>query len=310
MAQNKFLPFAQGSSANVMSDADYASSLATNGSFATGVTTGRASSKQANKTWRQSSLMAAVLGQIIADYGLDANDSQSVATLEANFLAALQKVMPGRLLGPPIRFNSSGTYTPSAAARIARVRGVGAGGPGGFASSTASGYLAAGGAGGAGGEAEFWISLTGVTSIPVTVGSPAIQGQVNVQSVSGSSSFGDYVTLGGGYSGATGAATTSSAMTLSAAPGGAQIGNAPILQIVYAKSGATGQAGFVLSGQTLPGYGPSTSFGSSSPPSANGQPGDGTGYGSGGTGGGSSSNQYGNYGGRGGPAVWFVEEYT
>ena len=82
---NKFLPFATGGSANVVSDDAYAALAA----LATGYQSGVAQSQQLNKTWRQSSVMAAVLGQIIANSGVDAKDSDTVATLVANLLAAI-----------------------------------------------------------------------------------------------------------------------------------------------------------------------------------------------------------------------------
>ncbi|WP_336764148.1 hypothetical protein [Asaia sp. VD9] len=88
---NGFLPFAFGASANVLTDAAYQSALAANGQYANGVVQGQASSQQANKTWLQGTLMAAVLGQIIADMGQNASDSQSIATLEQNLIAALRR---------------------------------------------------------------------------------------------------------------------------------------------------------------------------------------------------------------------------
>lgn len=72
---NGFLPFASSSDANVMSDADYAASLGTGGSFAVGVSRGQASSAQANKTWRQSTVMAAAVAQVICDLGPSLSDS-------------------------------------------------------------------------------------------------------------------------------------------------------------------------------------------------------------------------------------------
>ncbi|MFS8371205.1 hypothetical protein, partial [Acetobacter indonesiensis] len=89
MATNKFLPFAAGDDANVMSDDDYANALATNGAFQKGVTTGQASSKQANKTWRQSSLMAAAIAQVIVDFGQDAHDALTPEQLAALIRSAL-----------------------------------------------------------------------------------------------------------------------------------------------------------------------------------------------------------------------------
>lgn len=82
---NKFLPFATGGSANVITDDAYAALAA----LATGYQSGIAQSQQLNKTWRQSSVMAAVMGQIIANYGNNASDGDSIANLVAYLKAAL-----------------------------------------------------------------------------------------------------------------------------------------------------------------------------------------------------------------------------
>lgn len=82
---NKFLSFATGGTPNVIDDATYAALAARTAGFSSGV----AQSAQLNKAWRQSSVMAAVLGQIIANNGVDASDSDSVATLVTNLLAAI-----------------------------------------------------------------------------------------------------------------------------------------------------------------------------------------------------------------------------
>lgn len=82
---NKFLPFATGGSANVITDDAYAALAA----LATGYQSGIAQSQQLNKTWRQSSVMAAVMGQIIANYGNNASDGDTIANLVAYLKAAL-----------------------------------------------------------------------------------------------------------------------------------------------------------------------------------------------------------------------------
>ncbi|MBV8159147.1 MAG: hypothetical protein JO278_15915 [Dyella sp.] len=85
---NDFLPFAVGGGANVLTQAQYAAlaSLLANG-FSAGV----APSVQLNKVWRQSSIMAAVLGQFAADYsGQNSVDDGTTATLEANLVAAIR----------------------------------------------------------------------------------------------------------------------------------------------------------------------------------------------------------------------------
>ncbi|UXZ62353.1 hypothetical protein NUJ28_06440 [Burkholderia multivorans] len=87
MAINNFKPFAVGAGANVMTQADYEALAA----LLTGFQSGTAQSAQLNKVWRQSSIMAAVLGQFIADLtGQDAIDDGTTATLLANLKTAVQ----------------------------------------------------------------------------------------------------------------------------------------------------------------------------------------------------------------------------
>lgn len=86
MATNDFLPFATAAGANVLTQSDYASLAA----VATGYQSGIAKSQQLNKTWRQSSIMAAVVAQFIADQtGQNAVDDGTTATLLANLKAAV-----------------------------------------------------------------------------------------------------------------------------------------------------------------------------------------------------------------------------
>jgi hypothetical protein len=88
MATNDFLPFANGGGANVLTQAQYAAlTTLLSGGYQSGV----ANSAQMNKTWRQSSIMAAVLGQFAADYsGNNSVDDGTTATLEANLVAAIR----------------------------------------------------------------------------------------------------------------------------------------------------------------------------------------------------------------------------
>lgn len=87
MATNDFLVFAGAGGANVISQAQYQALLAETTGFQSGI----ASSSQVNKVFRQSSIMAAMIGQFIADKsGQNAVDDGTIATLEANFILALQ----------------------------------------------------------------------------------------------------------------------------------------------------------------------------------------------------------------------------
>lgn len=87
MASNDFLPFAAGGAANVLTQAQYAAlgSVLTNG-----FTAGTAISQQLNKVWRQSSLMAAILGAFIADItNQNVVDDGTTATILSNLMTAV-----------------------------------------------------------------------------------------------------------------------------------------------------------------------------------------------------------------------------
>ncbi|PRY03798.1 hypothetical protein [Paraburkholderia sp. BL25I1N1] len=87
MATNDFLPFANGGAANVLPQSAYAALTSLlSGGFQSGV----AQSIQVNKVLRQSSIMAAVLGQFIVNItGQNATDDGTTATLLANLTAAI-----------------------------------------------------------------------------------------------------------------------------------------------------------------------------------------------------------------------------
>lgn len=84
--ENDFLPFATGSGANVLPQSSYAALSA----ISTGYQAGIAQSAALNKTWRQSSIMAAVVAQfIVAQTGQTAIDDGTTATLLANLATAV-----------------------------------------------------------------------------------------------------------------------------------------------------------------------------------------------------------------------------
>lgn len=90
MPTNGFLPNSTGVGATVLSDADYAASDA----LAQGAQVGELPPQYYNKVNRQATVMASMLGQFIVDKAnADANDSQTIATIEANFITALNKVI-------------------------------------------------------------------------------------------------------------------------------------------------------------------------------------------------------------------------
>ncbi len=84
--QNDFLPFAVGAGANVLSQSAYAALAA----LESGYQAGTAQSAACNKTWRQSSVMTAVIAQfIVAQSGQAAVDDGTTGALLANFTAAV-----------------------------------------------------------------------------------------------------------------------------------------------------------------------------------------------------------------------------
>lgn len=85
-ATNNFLPFASTGTPNVVTQGVYAGLTSRTNGFVSGITP----SNVANKAWRQGSLMAAVMGQVIVDVlNVDAIDDGTTATLTTNFKLAM-----------------------------------------------------------------------------------------------------------------------------------------------------------------------------------------------------------------------------
>jgi hypothetical protein len=93
MPINDFKPFATGLGANVIPQADYAStsydSLRNNG-----FTTGTAQSVQLNKVWRQASFISAAIGEMIKENGDDALDDGDLAAMVIKLKASILGVIP------------------------------------------------------------------------------------------------------------------------------------------------------------------------------------------------------------------------
>jgi len=169
MATNDFLVVAPGPAPNVASQATYAADPI----VTTGNVSGVAKSAIINKGMRQSSIMAAVLAQLIVDNtGANAVDDGTTATLLANLKIALT----GRLTGTQI-FATPGTYTytPTPGTRMVRVRVAGAGGGGGgtVATNTTNVSLGGSGSGGSYCESLYTTGFSGVTLIVGLRGSVA-----------------------------------------------------------------------------------------------------------------------------------------
>ncbi|WP_262389202.1 hypothetical protein [Escherichia coli] len=85
MATNNFKAFALGPNANIMSQAEWEALPA----LLSGFTAGKASSAQVNKAIRQATTIAALVGQFIANSGVDALDNADVNGLVTKFTNAL-----------------------------------------------------------------------------------------------------------------------------------------------------------------------------------------------------------------------------
>ncbi|HBR4027360.1 glycine-rich domain-containing protein [Klebsiella pneumoniae] len=168
MPTNDFKAFANGNSANVISQADYLALAA----LVSGFSSGKASSAQVNKALRQATVMANVLAQFIADSAnVDVLDNGNTEAILSN----LKNSMPGRLLGVQV-VTSSALITKSAGAKRWRIRALGAGGGSSAAPATAAGQVSISNGGGAGAYAEGIYDVSALSSATVTIGSGGVGG--------------------------------------------------------------------------------------------------------------------------------------
>jgi len=198
MATNDFLPFAGGAGSNVLTQAAYAALAARTAGFSAGV----AKSAELNKVWRQSSIMAAVLAQLIADNtGADVIDDGTTATI----LDGLKSATAGRLIGVRV-FSTAGSsvYTPTTGTKSVVVEAVGAGGGSGGAPATNASQsgLSAPGSNGAYAKARY---LSGFSGVTVTVGAGgSAGGPTTAGGNGGTTSFGALLSCPGGRGAGTG----------------------------------------------------------------------------------------------------------
>jgi len=89
-----------------MTQSAYASLAARSTGFQSGI----AQAVQLNKVWRQSSIMASMIGQFITDEtGRNVVDDGTIPTIEANFIAAIQAVTRKKVVGNHLNFYVSAT---------------------------------------------------------------------------------------------------------------------------------------------------------------------------------------------------------
>ena len=204
---------------------------------------------------------------------------------------------------------ASGTYTPTPGTKKFRVTIIGGGGGGGSGQTNSAGYVSAGSGGGAGGVARKTIDVTSVSSVSVTIGSGGNPGVFSSSQPGdgGTTSFGSYMTAGGGGRGSN-CGSVAFGVTQLIANGGGGVGSGGDINTI---GGSGGPAIILGQGYTSGGGGNSIVAGGGQPiattASVSGIDGS---YGSGGSGAyilasGSEKN-----GGRGGDGVCIVEEFA
>lgn len=156
--------------------------------------------------------------------GVTPNGTEDSGT-SSQLYDALLAAMPGRLLGAPKVYVTSGSYTPGANVKAVVVELIGGGGGGGSAQSSTN-YNAAGGGGGGGGYSKKYIPITSTTPIAYNVGLggngavyPALSGTSG-----GATTFGSGFSATGGNGGNTAAAVTNSSTVGAGGAGGTATG--------------------------------------------------------------------------------------
>ncbi len=178
MTTNDYKQFSAGVGANIISQSDYLALSALSGGFSSGY----AYSNQINKILRQATAAAAVLGQIIADSGVDALDDGDLAVLQAKFLAAIGAV--GSRIAV-LNTAGSGTWAVPSGVYGGLVHVYGGGGGGDNNSSPG------GGGGGGGGCSIAYMAMTPGASIAYIVGTAGANGVTPSSGQNGgTSSFG------------------------------------------------------------------------------------------------------------------------
>lgn len=265
MSKNEFLPFGTAANANVLPNADYQALPARSAGFGSGV----AKSEELNTVWRQSSTMAAVLGQFLANKtGQDVLDNGNVEALLGQLESAIFSASPGRLINIQT-FTSSGTYTPTPGTKriLVEVQGAGGGGAGTSAANSTQASLGSGGSGG--GYAKSNLPVASVSGASIVIGSPGIGGSGTSGSDGGNTSVGALITANGGQGGYFQTAATppfgATGVTGSTATGGNIVnipGNssahslAPTINSCYASNGGgsvLGVGGFGTGNVNTPG---------------------------------------------------------
>ncbi|EOY5723696.1 hypothetical protein ACP6ZN_002191 [Enterobacter cloacae] len=308
MAKNDFKPFATGAGANVMSQADWEALPA----LLTGFQSGKASSAQMNKAFRQASFIASGIAQFVCNAsGQDVLDDGNLASFIAKLSAGFDAQYSGRLIRTTV-LTSTQSFTKDSKMKFCRVRIIGGGGASGGAQATSSTTQSISGGAGAGAYAEVIFNNSDIPSIlSVTIGSGGVPVGTS-GSDGGTSSFGSLISCPGGKATLVGTLVSTSAT--SGVVSGSQVSDAPTIsagKTLCSERGAGGSIGIIASGAILGGNGASSPLGTGSAGRGAGvAPLPTTGYGAGGAGYASGVSSAAANGVAGTSGVCIIEEYA
>lgn len=184
MATNDFLGFASNGNANIASQADYAAAA----EQGIGMQPGPASSKLANKVWRQGANMAAALGRIAAARGYNALDNGDLNELQS----AIDDTISVGTFNRMYFSQTSGSFTaPRTGVYRITLKGGGGGGAGGHTGPRG------GSGGGEGGTLVLYRTLTKDTAYAYTIGAGGAGGAQNSSGSGGSDGGSTSITING-----------------------------------------------------------------------------------------------------------------
>ena len=233
MATNNFIGFASNGSANVMSQVEYAAAA----EQGIGVQPGMASSKLANKIWRQGANMAAALGRIAAARGYDALDNGDLNALQS----AIDDTISVGTFNKMFFSQTSGSYIAPRTGVYRITLKSGGGGGGGQGANIYS----CGGGGGEGGTLIFYTQLIKDQAYPFVIGAGGSAGADGTTgNAGGATSFNSVYRVNWGFGGGSGD---------SAYRSGGLGGNPYIVpdgEIVYFIPGACGMSGVLCTDVT------------------------------------------------------------
>lgn len=252
MALNSILTFAQtDTGTNIETQAAY---LAASDRLA-GNQPGVARSKLVNKALKQTSLMAAGLGQFIArGQGIDVVDTLTPDNI-SNMLGA---AIPGRYLRP-VTLGVSGIYVPGIGCTTILIEMCGGGGGGGGASTTAGSAISAGTGGASGSYLRHLMVNPGTTAFTIGSGGQGGTSSGGGGGTGGATTFGSLVASGGG-----------GGLSVNATPPWLIVGGMPAAVSsggnLFNSAGAQGGQGFALGSQAfISGGGGASPFGGGAP---------------------------------------------